>query len=133
MIMKQQRKSLFKHQRGKLSLAFTPLLLFLSFVGSNVYYINAFEYLNNLQGFSPLFKPNPQQEMAFTTSMVDVSKLFMSTPQEIETNDAMAVCNYWRKESEKNNSWSNRLKANEECVNAILQRIAQLDEAGRPK
>ena len=123
-------KIMFKYQAGRVIPDFTTLLLLLSFVGSNAYYITALDYLDNIQGFgnSNIFTPSPQQ-MAFKTSMVDVNKLFLSSPKAIELDNPMVVCDYWRKQAKKDNSWPSRLKANEECVNAILRHLVEIEGA----
>ena len=124
----------FKSQSERQHPVFIILMLFLSFLGSNIYYFFTFDYINKLQNSASFLRPNTEQNMLFSTKMIDVGKsLLADTNPEIEVNDAMVVCNFWRKQIEKDDSWTNRLKANEECVNAILQRLAQIDKNNQLK
>ena len=120
-----------KYLSEKYHSAFTVFLLLLSFLGSNIYYYLTFDYITDLQNPNTFYKPNTKQNMLFNTRWVDVSKeLLANSSPEIDVTDAMLVCEYWRKQAEKDNSWPSRLKANEECVNAILQHLAKIEGAG---
>lgn len=125
---------IYKHLKSlseKYHSAFTVILLFFSFLGSNIYYYFTFDYITDLQNPNAFYKPDTKQNMLFNTKWVDVSKeLLANTSPEIDVSDAMLVCDYWRKQAENDNSWPNRLKANEECVNAILQHLAKIEETG---
>ena len=123
----------FKSQLERQHPVFIIFLLFLSFVGTNIYYFLTFDYINELQNSTSFKNPGIQQNMLFSTKMIDVGEKFLSESNpEIEVNDAMVVCNFWRKQAEKDDAWTSRLKANEECVNAILQRLAELDTSKQP-
>lgn len=107
---------------------FIVSLLLLSFVGSNIYYFVTFNYINKLQNSGIFIKPDTQQNMAFATKMINLARESSpDTSLEVEVNDPMVVCKYWRGQVEKDNSWTNRLEANEECVNAILDYLSKID------
>lgn len=124
----------FKLQAKRQHPAFIILLLFLSFLGTNIYYYITFDNVGKLQESGSFFRPNTPQNVFNTTNWIDLSKkLFEESRTEIEVNDPFIICEFWHERAERNNSWTNRIKANELCVNAILQRLGEIDKSKQIK
>ena len=124
----------FNEQVEKQHPVFIILLLFFSFLGSNIYYFLTFDYINKLQDSRPFASPRTDSNLLFSTNLITLKgdPLAGTKPEVIlkerlaedsrpETEkDAMGDCDFWRKQAEVNDSLLARHKANKECVNAFL-------------
>lgn len=125
--MNATKYKFIKFQSGSIFTNFTPILLLLGFLGSNAYYISAMNYLHNIVDRNP-FSSSRYPSVEYSSIETDIQKKFLAKPKlDVQSTDAMVVCDYWRKLAKKEDSWPNRVKSNEECINALLQHLAEIE------
>lgn len=101
---------------------FASYILGAGFLGSNAYYISAMEKINSLTDINLTRSPPQVRNLVYSTETVNAEdiKSIQLTPVDIEINDALSVCEFWREEAKKNNNWNKMVVANEACISAML-------------
>lgn len=113
-----------KHQYGRVVSVFVETILGAGFLSSNAYYFHTLNTINNLTAIDST-RPPLVREIAFKTPPVsneDIEdiKPTQVTPVDIEINDALSVCEFWREEAKEHNNWEKMIIANEACINAMI-------------